>query len=92
MRPQGQLGHGFGRDLGPGFIKGGVQIGLTAKAGCGGGSANEVEHGFVTVQGMSGPVATNEIEHAMLDQVPLRGPRGVMINGDNQPELISQLL
>lgn len=76
MWTQAQLSQCFewGRD--PGLIDGGVQIGLAAKAGGRGGSPNVVEHCLVAVQGVTGPVATNQVEHAMLDQVPFGGPGG----------------
>lgn len=76
MWTQAQLFHCFERGRDPGLIDGGVQIGLAAKAGGRGGSPNVVEHCLVAVQGVTGPVATNEIEHAMLDQVPFGGPGG----------------
>lgn len=92
MGTQTQLIQGFDRNRNPCFIDGGIQIGLTAKAGGRGCSPNIVEHGFVTVQRVTGPVGTDQIEHAMLDQIPLGGARRIMVDGDNQAKLIGQLL
>ena len=92
MGAQMYLSQFFLRDGEARFINRGVQIGLATKASGRGGRADEIEHGFVTVQGVSGPVSTNQVEHAMLNQVPFRGPRWIMGHRDNQPKLIGQPL
>ena len=92
MWTQAQLIQHFDRNRNPRLIDGGVQIGLAAKAGGRGRGSNIVENSFITVQGATGPVSANQIEHTMLDQVPFRGPRRIMIDRDHQPELIGQLL
>ncbi len=69
-----------------------IQIGLATKA-CGRGrSPNKIEESIVTVQGMTGPVCADQVEHAMLNQVPFRGTGGIMSNRDNQAEFICQTL
>ena len=92
MWTQTQLIQGFDRDLDPRLIDGGIQIGLAAKAGGRGRGPNVVEYRFVTVQRMTSPVGADQIEHPMLDQVPLGGPRRIVVDGDNQAEFIGQLL
>src|SRR5262245_27535772 len=69
-----------------------VQIGLATKP-CGRGRGpNKVENSFITVQRMTCPVGTNQVEHPMLNQVPFGGPRRIMVDRNNQVKLIGQLL
>ena len=44
--------------------------------------ANELEHGFIALQGLGRPVGGYEGKQTMFDGVPLRGPRRVMTNSD----------
>lgn len=92
MWTQTQLIQGFDRDRDPRLIDGGIQIGLAAKARGRGRGPNVVKHRFITVQRVTSPVGTDQVKHPMLDQVPLGGPRRIVVDGDNQAKLIGQLL
>lgn len=92
MRTDTHLGQLFFRNSNARFINRCIQISLTAKSGGRGRGPNEVEYRRITVQGMTGPVPADQVEHAMLHQVPFGGSGWIMVNGDNQTELVSQTL
>lgn len=92
MGAQAQLIQLFWWDSDPSLINPSVQIGLATKASRRGRGSNEIEDSFVTVQGMTSPVGTNQVEHPMLNQVPFGGPGGIMSDRDNQTELSGQTL
>lgn len=92
MWAQTYLSKLFSRDGDPGLINGRVQIGLTTKISGRSRGPNKIEDCLVTIQGVASPVGTNQIEHAMLNQVPFGSTRGIMGHRDNQTELIGQTL
>ena len=92
MGAQTYLSKLLSRDGDPSLIDSGVQIGLTAKASRRSRGPNKIEDCLVTIQGMASPVGTNQVEHAMLNQVPFRCAGGIMGHSDNQPQLIGQML
>jgi|GEM_PF-38464 len=51
-----------------------------------------LEHLLVACQRLSGPVAADQAEHAVVDRVPLRGSRRVVRHRDHQAELVGKLL
>ena len=55
-------------------------------------SADVLQHDFVTGQRFAGPIGADQVEHAVLDRVPLGGSCGIMSDSDRQSEFISQVL
>ena len=92
MWAQAQLIQRFGRNRDPRLINRGIQIGLTTKTSRRSRGANEIQARLVTVQRVTGPVSPNQIEHAMLNQVPFGSASRIMRDRDNQTELIGQML
>ena len=67
-----------------------VEAGADPEALLGLSSANEFEHGFVTIQGLGRPVARYERKHTMFDGIPLRGPGRVMTNPHLEAQSIAK--
>ncbi len=82
MWTQPQLIQLFCRNSDPGLINRGIQFGLAAKTRRRGRGANEIQDRFVTVQGMPGPIGTNQVEHPMLNQIPFGSTRRIMGDGN----------
>lgn len=92
MSAQTYLSQLFRRDGDSRLINRRIQIGLTTKASGRDGRADEIEHGVVTLQRVTRPVGTHQVEHAMLNKIPFRRAGGIMRDRDNQTELVSQTL
>src|SRR4051794_35641375 len=82
----------------PGFVLGSgaltgrvvfpVQTGTATKPGFRSRRADELDDPLVTDQRLSGPVAADQAEHAVLDRVPFRCPRRVVSHRDDQSRLV----
>ena len=73
-------------------VKALVQYGTTAKAARRSCTANVLEHYFEADQRFSCPIGSDQIKHAVFNQVPFRRTRRKMAYGDGQTKLIRQLL
>lgn len=82
----------FLRNGDTGFVNRRIQISLATKARGRGRGSNKIEESIIAIQGMTSPVGTHQVEHAMLNQVPFRSTGGIMSDGDNQAEFIRQTL
>lgn len=82
----------LGADFQPRFILGSIQARLTREACLGAGGADELQHGFVTHQRLSGPVQANEAEQPMLNGIPFRRPRREVRHRKGQLTFIGQFL
>src|SRR5215471_4466389 len=54
--------------------------------------ANQIDHHLAAHQGSAPPVLRNVAKHAVLDLVPLAGPRRKVTHRNPQPDIIGQLL
>src|SRR5438552_9216811 len=73
-------------------IDGRVQVSLATKTGLSAGSRNVIENRLVTFERSASPVAAYQIEHSMLNRVPLGSTRRIMGHGDRQATFVSQSL
>src|SRR4051794_6178896 len=62
------------------------------KACIGPGSANKLQHRFVTDQRLACPILTDQSEHAMLNPIPLRCSGWIVRHADHDAKLIGQVL
>src|SRR5271157_5813478 len=79
-------------DLLFGSILPAVQHRLTVETGRRGRGADVVQDCLVADQGLPRPVLADQVEHPMLDPIPLRGPGRVVRHCDRHIELVSQPL
>ncbi len=73
-------------------IRGRVQIRLATKTCRRARRRNVVDHCLITFERSASPIAADQIEHPMLNRIPLGGSRRVMCDRDRQPALVSQTL
>src|ERR1035438_6019760 len=73
-------------------IVGRVQLTAYAQALGGGRGADQADDGLVADQRSAPPVEGDEAEQAMLDLVPLAGPRRQVANGQAQPAVVGEAL
>src|SRR5712692_4249483 len=62
------------------------------KSRFGAGVSDRANYGFEILQRTAAPVLGDVAEHAMLDLVPLAGPRRIVTHSDTQTQLIGKLL
>src|SRR5262249_5759282 len=76
----------------PRRVRGGVQASLAMETSGRARPVDELQHHLIAHQRLPRPVPADKAEHAMLDPIPLRGPRRVMHHRDDQPAFVRQPL
>ena len=69
-----------------------IQFGADPQSGMSRRIRNQIDDDFVARQGLASPVLGNVAEHAVLDLVPLAGPRREVAHMDGQLQAQGQLL
>jgi len=85
----GQFGVG---DLEPDRVEAPIQFGADFQSGLRGGMRNQIDDHLVTDQGAPPPILGHVGEPAMIEFVPLAGPRWKVAHMDGHPQAYSQLL
>src|SRR5919108_4943828 len=75
-----------------GRVHAAIQAGRTAKALRRAGRTDKLQYRFVTHEWLAGPVGADQIKHAMLNRVPLRGTRWEVGHRNAELEGIGQPL
>src|SRR5258708_22562009 len=83
-------GHLLDRDLDAGLVLRVHQGALHAQARLRRGGPDEVQDGFVGLEGDSRPVLTDLAEESVLDRVPLRGAAWVVGHGDGETVRVAE--
>jgi hypothetical protein len=65
------------------FVGGGVERAFDLQAGLGGRRGNQLDHGHAIGEGAPAPGLRDVAEQAMLDLIPLRGARRIMMDMEN---------
>ena len=81
-----------GRQLHLGWVRASVQPCHTPKALRRASGPDKLQHPLVTDQRLSGPVRTNQVEHAMLNRIPFRRAGREVGQRDREIEGVGQLL
>lgn len=79
-------------DFDPGGIRVGVEFGRDGESTLGSGVGDQVEHHFVTDEGLTLPIHADKREEPVFDLVPLGGPRGKVTDCDRNLDLVSEFL
>ena len=79
-------------DLEADRIDAAIQLGADFQSGWCGGVRNQIDDDVVTHQRSPPPILGDVAEHALLDLVPLAGPRWEVAHLDGHPQAHSQLL
>src|SRR5208283_1724056 len=75
-----------------GRVEPGVQRCAATEARARSRRADVLQHDFVAGQRLAGPIGADQVEHAVLDRVPLGSSCGIMSDRDGQSEFIRQVL
>src|SRR3954453_4875594 len=81
-----------GCDAVPRFVFVGVQAGAATKALWRSRGANELQDRFIAEQRLSGPIATDQAEHAVIDGISFAGSAGKVGHRDHQAKFIGKML
>src|SRR3990172_12947884 len=65
---------------------------LDRQAGFRRGGPDQLDHRHAALQGLATPVLRDVAEHAVLDPVPLRGSRRIVVDPEREPSLVGELL
>ena len=68
-----------------------VERAIDFQAGLGGGGADQLDHGEASGERPAAPVLRDVAEQPVLDLVPLRRARRIVVDVDDEPGLIGQL-
>jgi ribosomal protein S18 acetylase RimI-like enzyme len=74
------------------FVGGGVERAFDPQAGLGGRGGNQLDHAHAIDEGAPAPGLRDVAEQAMLDLIPLRGARRIMMDMEPEAGLVGELL
>jgi hypothetical protein len=74
------------------FVGDGVERAFDLQAGLGGRRGNQLDHGHAIDDGAPAPDLRDVAEQAMLDLIPLRGARRIMMDMEPEAGLVGELL